>query len=137
MDGELFMDTSGFYALLVKSDDAHRRAAAAMAEAAGAGVRLVTTDYVLDETATLLRAGGFSHLLEPLFQALDKAKNGRVVWMEADRFVATRLLFLKYADQHLSFTDCFSFCVMREYRIRRALTKDRHFTDAGFEALLR
>lgn len=137
MAGELFLDTSGFYALLVHSDDGHRRAAAEMAEAASTGVRLATTDYVLDETATLLRVRGFSHLLKPFFDTLDRAKNGHVVWMEEERFAATRQLFLKYADQRVSFTDCFSFCVMREFRIRRALTKDRHFADAGFEALLR
>ncbi len=32
----------------------------------------------------------------------------------------------------INFTDCTSFAVMRELRLRDALTTDRHFTQMGF-----
>jgi hypothetical protein len=35
-----------------------------------------------------------------------------------------------------SFTDCFSFVVMRGLRLREALSKDRHFRSAGSTPLL-
>jgi uncharacterized protein len=57
--------------------------------------------------------------------------------LDADRFHAAEKFFLKHADQDWSFTDCVSFCVMKELRLHDALTKDRHFQDAGFIALLR
>jgi hypothetical protein len=39
-------------------------------------------------------------------------------------------------DKAWSLTDCISFVVMREHEITDALTGDRHFTQAGFNALL-
>ena len=51
-------------------------------------------------------------------------------------FDATKSFFRKHADHAYSFTDCTSFVVMRELKLTQALTSDRHFTQAGFEALL-
>ena len=53
---DAFIDTSGFYALLIAGDRSHAHAAKLLDRAPRASVRFVTTDYVLDETATLLRA---------------------------------------------------------------------------------
>lgn len=39
--------------------------------------------------------------------------------------------------KHWSLTDCISFVVMQQRGIRQALTFDRHFEQAGYEALLR
>src|SRR5260370_1774186 len=41
------------------------------------------------------------------------------------------------ADKSWSLTDCASFEVMEAENIEAALTHDRHFVQAGFEALLR
>jgi hypothetical protein len=39
-------------------------------------------------------------------------------------------------DKAWSLTDCISFIVMEHRQFTRALTPDRHFEQAGFEALL-
>jgi predicted nucleic acid-binding protein len=44
-----------------------------------------------------------------------------------------RSWFFRWSDKSFSFTDCTSFVVMKELRIRRALTLDRHFEQAGFD----
>src|SRR5690242_11088138 len=67
---ETFVDTSGFYALLVKRDRAHSPARQILERAAESGGRFVTTDYVLDETATLLKARGNGHLAKPFFETV-------------------------------------------------------------------
>lgn len=38
-----------------------------------------------------------------------------------------------WRDKDFSFTDRSSFVVMKERRIRAALTNDRHFVQAGFQ----
>ena len=58
MASETFIDTSGFYALLAAKDNQHSAARTFMRRAADERLPLVTTDYVLDETATLLVARG-------------------------------------------------------------------------------
>jgi hypothetical protein len=136
MAREVFIDTSGFYACLVKGDDRHQEAAAFLSKSARTKRGFVTTDYVLDEAATLLKARGHRHLSDKLFDRIYRSISCRVEWMDPQRFDETRHFFAKHADQKYSFTDCFSFCVMKDLRLKEALTKDDHFRTAGFQPLL-
>jgi len=137
MANEIFVDTSGFYALLIKGDDRHGAARGVLRDAKRRKRPFLTTDYVLDETATLLKARGHVHLVAGFFESLRVSHACRIEWTDADRFRAVQLFFLKHADQPWSFTDCVSFCVMKERRLREALTKDGHFAEAGYVALLK
>ncbi len=137
MASEIFVDTSGFYAMLVKGDDRHAAAGRILSDASRRNRGFVTTDYVLDETATLLKARGFVHLIETLFDTLEASRAMRIEWTDADRFQSVRAFFLKHKDQAWSFTDCVSMCVMKDLRLRDALTKDIHFQQAGYTALLK
>jgi len=136
MARDIFVDISGFYALMVKGDDRHVAAVRHVNEAQRKQRRFVTTDYVLDETATLLKARGLGHLLPQFFDAVLGSQVCQIEWTDADRFDGVRAFFLKHADQPWSFTDCLSFRVMKERRITEALTKDQHFRQAGFAVLL-
>ncbi|MBI3987097.1 MAG: type II toxin-antitoxin system VapC family toxin [Lentisphaerae bacterium] len=135
MASEIFADTSGFYALLVNEDGAHEKAADTLRAAAGKR-GFVTTDYVLDETATLLKARRHKEVLKPFFDVVMNSAACRIVWVSPGLFSAAHSFFLKHGDQDYSFTDCISFLVMHEHRIKAALTKDKHFQQAGFEVLL-
>jgi predicted nucleic acid-binding protein len=99
--------------------------------------RFVTTDYVLDETATLLKMRGHPHLLRGFFETVLSSPACRVEWTDAERFSETSRFFLKRLDHRWSFTDCLSFFVMKETGIQAALTKDSHFDEAGFAVVLR
>jgi uncharacterized protein len=137
MANDLFVDTSGFYAMLVRGDDKHEAAERILRDARRRKRGFVTTDHVMDETATLLKARGFAHLLGALFERLDASSACRIEWTDAERFQEVRMFFLKHTDQAWSFTDCLSFLVMKQLRLRDALTKDAHFGQAGFTALLK
>ena len=136
MVSDTFLDSSGFFALLVTRDRMHERSADLIARAAKSRRRFVTTDYVLGETATLLKARGKGHLCTTCFDLVFGASACRVEWMDPDRFAETRRFFLKRHDQDWSFTDCFSFWIMQEFRLRDALSTDVHFRQAGFNPLL-
>ena len=137
MARDIFVDTSGFYSLLLKRDDRHGQASRILDQSSKKRRAFVTTDYVLDETATLLKARGHSQLLHAFFDTVFASRACRLEWTDAERFTNTRTFFLKHLDQNWSFTDCVSFRVMKQDRLREALTKDQHFEEAGFIALLR
>jgi predicted nucleic acid-binding protein len=136
MGSDIFVDTSGFYALLVGGDDRHLAADQVVRDARSRKRGFVTTDYVLDETATLLKARRLGHVLPEWFQTIQKSQACRIEWTDAGRFFAVQAFFLKHADQPWSFTDCLSFWLMKHLRLKDALSKDEHFRIAGFRALL-
>jgi len=136
MANEIFIDTSGFFAMLASDDDGHSAAAKVVARAQKRKRRFVTTDYVLDESATLLKARRKVHLLVQLYERLDNSQACRIEWTDSERFHEVRTFFLKHADKDWSFTDCLSFTVMSRLSLRDALTKDDHFRQAGFVPLL-
>jgi uncharacterized protein len=115
----------------------HRRAAGILEKARRNRARFITTDYVLDETATLLTARGFGHLVSPFLQSTLRSTVCTVEWTGPEEFESAAGFMGKHIDQAWSFTDCVSFRIMKARRLREALTKDEHFEKAGFSALLR
>jgi predicted nucleic acid-binding protein len=118
-------------------DRHHAQARRIVQQAAKARRRLMSTDYVLDETATLLIARGLAHLADPFFRRISGSQACTICWTDAARFAMVQEFFLKHVGQDWSFTDCVSFCVMRERKLRDALTSDQHFATAGFMPLLK
>jgi uncharacterized protein len=136
MKPEIFVDTSGFYSLLSSQDESHNEAADILKKAKKTNQLFVTTDYIIDETATLLNARGIGHLAGILFDTVTVTQVCRMEWMDHERFNKTQIYFEKHLDHAWSFTDCFSFLIMKELKLRNALTKDYHFREAGFTPML-
>jgi uncharacterized protein len=136
MAHNVFVDTSGLYSFLVKKDERHEHASAIVQKSLKEGHRFVTTDYVIDETATLLKARDYFHGVASLFEGVFASRACTMEWMDQEYFEKTKALFLKYNDHQWSFTDCFSFICMRAKGITAAITHDIHFKEAGFDPLL-
>jgi predicted nucleic acid-binding protein len=51
------------------------------------------------------------------------------------RFEVARGLFFRYRDKRYSFTDCTSFAVMQELKLKQALATDDHFRQVRFDVL--
>ena len=132
----IFIDTGGFYALISAGDPSHHKAFTIRQEIGRVRRRVVTTDYVLQETATLLRARGLTKYLKEFLSMSETSEALNIEWMTPDRFAAARTFMLKYLDQEFSFTDCVSLVVMKELRLKDALATDKHFRIAGFNPLL-
>jgi predicted nucleic acid-binding protein len=137
MGGEVFVDSSGLYALADHRDSAHARAKEYVSRLVRSGTRLVVTDYVIDESCTLakIRAGGDAALR--LLEIVERSRAFQICWVGIEYFEAAKVFFRRHVEHGYSFTDCTSFVVMRDMGMRDALTTDRHFTEAGFHALLR
>src|SRR5262245_12212212 len=128
----LFVDTAGWMACADESDPAHRKAVAARDAWLKPGGIFVTSDYVVDETLTLLRIRLGIDAAETWWQQVDGSSRVRWEYINPARADKARALFFRYRDKDFSFTDCTSFIVMRELKVREALTTDRHFLQAGF-----
>lgn len=133
----VFADTSFFFALAARRDGAHARARGVYARLLRAGRGVVTSDYVLDETLTLVKARFSGTVALALLERIERSPAVDIQEIGALRFKSALTVFRKYADQDFSFTDCTSFALMRELKVKEALTTDHHFELAGFRALLR
>jgi hypothetical protein len=128
----LFVDTAGWMACADEADPAHGQAVAARDSWLESDGVLVTTDYVADETLTLLRLRMGLDAAEAWWRQVDGSSRLRWEFISLARGDKARSFFFRYRDKDFSFTDCTSFVVMRELRLREALTTDRHFAQAGF-----
>jgi predicted nucleic acid-binding protein len=128
----LFVDTAGWMACADESDSAHGKAVAVRDAWLEGGGLFVTSDYVADETLTLLRIRLGIDAAETWWQQVDNSSRLRWEYVNPDRADKARGLFFRYRDKDFSFTDCTSFILMRELKLRDALTTDHHFLQAGF-----
>jgi predicted nucleic acid-binding protein len=131
----LFVDTAGWMACADAADPAHGPARAARDAALEAGQLLVTTDYVVDETLTLIRTRLGIAAAEAWWAQFEGSSRVRHETIDALRAEKSRSVFFRHRDKDYSFTDCTSFVVMRELRLKEALTTDRHFRQMGFHVL--
>lgn len=135
MGRSVFVDTSAWYALIDRRDTAHAPTSGLVSRLVADGVRLVSTDYVLDESYTLARARSGSEAAFALVDMIEATSALDLEWIGSERFDRAVALFRKYGDQAFSFTDCTSFAVMRERGLTDVITRDQHFRIAGFNLL--
>ena len=127
----VFVNTSALIALANPSDGMHATAKKCMRKLSDA--TLVTSDYVLDETYTLLRRGrnglkmtiGFHDLIE-------SSRVIEIVSLDEGLREAAWRIFVDYDDKAMSFTDCTSFALMRQRDLTEAFSFDTDFQRAGF-----
>ena len=96
---------------------------------------LATSDYILDETITLLR---MRKGIDSAVKFADKAfqnKSLQIVWIDPTMFHEAEEMMKENGTRKWSFTDCTSFVVMRQLRMVKAFAFDRNFAEAGFVKL--
>ena len=131
----MFVDTAAWVAGADRSDPANASVREARDRWLSEGGRLVTTDYVIDETLTTIRFRLGLNAAEAWWLQIDGSARLRIESIDEARRERAQSLFFGYRDKEFSFTDCCSFVLMRELRIRRALTLDHHFRQMGFEVV--
>jgi uncharacterized protein len=134
----VFVDSSGWIALLSRDDRLHERARDRYGELAAQGARMVTNNYVIDETATRLRYGlGLPAALSyrRMLQTAVASGRLRISWIDERAEGEAWRLLEKYADVKLSLTDATCAVTARAARAEEVFGCDSDFEALGFTVL--
>lgn len=130
----VFVDTGAWVALRYGRDQHHGRARTFLGRLQADGIGLVTTEWVMAEAVTLLKArGAIDHALA-LGQALQAGRLGYLVESNPERKRRAWDLFVRYRDRRVGWVDCASFAVMEELGLNQFFGFDDDFVRAGFTA---
>jgi uncharacterized protein len=132
----VFIDTSGWIALLNADDALHPSACRLLTQLGDERRVLVTTDWVLAETGNgLARAAARANFGDAVdrFRASSQC---RLVRVDAVLFDRALELYCQVQDKSWGLIDCATFLVMEDDGVVDAMASDRHFVQAGFHCLL-
>jgi predicted nucleic acid-binding protein len=124
----IFADTGAWMAWTVRTDQHH---AAADDWLRRNHEPLLTTDYIVDETLTLLRARKQHRQAREWGRAAFAGNLARIYYLTADDIFAAWRVFEQFSDKEWSFTDCTSKVVMERLGITTAFAFDSHFHQFG------
>lgn len=134
---KIFLDTSALIAYYNEDDSLHDAADEAMSKFLSGEILLTkffTSDYVLDETVTVIECVLGKHdLAIEVGDALRTSPRTMMLHVDEPTVEASWKLFRGMRD--VSFTDCTSFVLMRALGLQAAFTFDRHFKKAGFKTI--
>jgi predicted nucleic acid-binding protein len=129
----VFADSFYFFAVLNPRDGAHRKA---LEFATRHEEPIVTTAWVLTELADGLAVTAHRAAFSRLVARLQADPENEIVPPTEELMARGIELYDARPDKRWSLTDCISFIVMQDRQMTEALTRDRHFEQAGFKTLL-
>jgi predicted nucleic acid-binding protein len=124
----IFVDTGAWFARFVPDDPDHSRVLSWFAEN---NELLVTSDYCVDETLTLLAARKRPKLAIEAGRELFDETLARLNYLTRDQIERAWIVFQQRAPAGWSFTDCTSKIVIEDLSVTKAATLDRHFAQFG------
>lgn len=131
----IFADTSYWMGLVNPRDQIHEKAVSVSRQLSSES--LVTTDMVLAEVLNSFSDSLYREAVGRMVAGLRQDQSLTIVPQTRTQFENALQRYQRAADKSWSLTDCASFEAMETENIEAALTHDRHFVQAGFEALLR
>jgi predicted nucleic acid-binding protein len=129
----VFIDTSGFIAVLDKDDASHTEAVKTWMDILTSEEDLVTTNYVLVETCALVQNRLGMNAIKVFQEDIEPVL--RIEWIDKDVHQAAMRIMRAAARKKLSLVDCVSFEAMRLLGVTTAFTLDKHFKEQGFICL--
>jgi len=135
MSGERFLVDTSFVQALLNAADQHHSKALSFLPRLRAAKEAWLTEAVLIEIGNALSSWNRAAAVTFIEQAYTTA-NMRVVPVDSALLQRGLNLYRSRADKAWGLTDCISFVVMEEQQLTDAVTADRHFQQAGFQALM-
>ena len=133
----VFLDTAFAIALVSQQDMYHERAGTLLEEIERERTSVVTTQAILIEIGDALATPALRPIAVGYIERLEKDSSVEVVPLSDELLQQSLALYRGRPDKAWGLTDCISFIVMQARGITDALTADRHFEQAGFNALLK
>jgi predicted nucleic acid-binding protein len=128
----LFIDTWGWLVLEDSRDPSHQAASRTYSEAAKTSGNVVTTNFVLDETISLLFGRRPFEEAARYTKGLLISPFIKIEEITQSRFRRAFDLRLRFRDKlDISFTDLTTMIVAQDLNLKEILTGDRHFIQAG------
>lgn len=127
----VIVDSSAFYSLENRDEPEHGRTRAAFIELVEAGVRLFTTNFVFDETYTLLLVRLGRETALAWAQGLRAGRLIQLISVGEDHEERAWEIIESFKDKAFSYTDATSFAVAESLGIDAALSLDSHFHQYG------
>jgi len=124
----IFVDTGAWFAVAVVNDKNHPAARQWIAQNAEV---LITSDDVVSETLTLLRARGESAMAVRVGEDFFAGEIARIAVVTEEDFRNAWDVFRDFKDKGWSFTDCTSKVLMERLGIKTAFAFDQHFRQFG------
>ena len=110
----IFIDTGAFLARYVERDQYHDAATEHWRTLQNDRRRCFTSNFVLDETITLLARRSTYQFAAERARNLFESTSLSILRPDENDELAALELFQKYADQSVSFTDCVSIVLMEK-----------------------
>jgi hypothetical protein len=124
----IFVDTGAWFASVVPTDSDH---ASAIAWLRQNKQPLITTDYVIDETLTLLKMRGEQRRALALGAQFFSGALANVHYLIPSEMEMAWQTFRHFSDKGWSFTDCASKVVIERLNRTHAFAFDQHFKQFG------
>jgi predicted nucleic acid-binding protein len=124
----IFVDTGGWIARFYPADQHHSEALQWFGQNRQV---LITTDYIVDEALTLLKARGQLRRAFELGELFFSGKLTHVHYLTEEDILAGWAIFRTYSDKEWSFTDCTSKAVIEKLALTHAFSFDQHFVQFG------
>lgn len=125
----IFVDTSAWYALVDRKDPDHSAAADFIRANT---FPLLTTNFIFDETVTLLRKRLGWKVAGEFGQKLKNSAFVSIASIKGEDEDRAWEVFLRYKDKDFSYTDCTSFSFMYRLQTDTAFSFDAHFKAMRF-----
>ena len=131
----VFVNTSGWLALYNPRDPNHETAGEFWRDLQQQPVRLVSTDYVMEQVYTALKVFGSLSTAQAFHQVVTNSEIMRLFMTDSVIFDRAWEVFV--ADEHpqWTFTDCVNYAVIQYLGVTEVFTFDPTFTAPGLTVL--
>ncbi len=124
---KVFVDTGAFCAFTIPNDQHNRIAKEIYKRLKGENAAFYTSNYVLDEVFTLLKTRGSHKTAVKFMEQLEEKSHLDIMQVSEVIEEAAKVIFKRFDDKRLSFTDCTSFSLINRFKIDAVFAFDEHF----------